>query len=257
MFSALGSVFNYFFNNEDDDSETRTDNVQSKWPDTSFIVEEQEIQAFNTRRFDGKVTHVFGEHGLVDGEIYFTLDGQHKPAVGDAVSVVAKQQYEDGGWYAEEITVVSKSWEDEEEETVLERKSACVGKITQLGKETGMINSEMEFEIENCVENFKPCRGDWVTAELETLKLSEDEEKVSAVNVEPLRQWTFDGDVSAAMEDHGYIDGEVYFTPEVCVNNYRPRKWDKVKVTAIESHQGKCSWRATHVVPCSSDDGGR
>ncbi|XP_048252901.1 RNA helicase Mov10l1-like isoform X2 [Haliotis rufescens] len=260
MFSALGSVFNYFFNreeNEDDDSETRTDNVQSKWPDSSFIVKEQEIQAFNTRRFDGKVTHVFGENGLVDGEIYFALDGQHKPAVGDAVSVVAKQQYEDGGWYAEEITVVSKSWEDEEEETEVERKSACVGKITQLGKETGMINSEMEFEIENCVENFKPCRGDWVTAELETLKLSEDEEKVSAVNVEPLRQWTFDGDVSAAMEDHGYIDGEVYFTPEVCVNNYRPRRWDKVKVTAIESHQGKCSWRATHVVPCSSDDGGR
>ncbi|XP_046583747.1 RNA helicase Mov10l1-like [Haliotis rubra] len=263
MFSALGNIFNYFFNQEDtedDNTETRTDEVQSKWPDSSFIIEEQEIEAFETRRFDGKVTHVFGEHGLVDGEIYFALDdsqGSHKPGVGDAVSVVAKQQYENGGWYAEEITVVSKSWEDEEEEAEAEPKSACVGKITQLGNETGMINGELEFEIDSCVENFKPWRGDWVTAELEAVKVSEDEDRVWAVNVEPLRQWTFVGDVSAAMEDHGYVDGEVYFTPKVCVNNYRPRKRDRVKVTAIESHQGKCSWRATQVVPCSSDDGGR
>jgi hypothetical protein len=88
--------------------------------------------------------------------------------------------------------------------------------------------------------------GDWFTEQ-------QKDRQLYAKHVSPLREWCFEGEVTAAMSDHGYIDGEVYFRMDACLNGYRPRKWDAVRVGAIESNQGKCKWRAVYVVPTTSD----
>ena len=48
---------------------------------------------------------------------------------------------------------------------------------------------------------------------------------------------------------HGYVDEEIFFSYESCQDGYCPRRWDRVKVTAVESGQGRCRWRALSVEP--------
>ena len=241
------------------------------------IVDQQEKDAdAQTVLFTGAVTQVFCGHGLIDGEVYFAADsvGSNKPVqVGDKVNVVARQQFKGGGWVAESVAVVQSTWEEEVAVAPLV-STGEVGKVTRFSGREGVINKNIQFNIGVCQEGYRPYVGDWVTAELDTSTGGRDdgtdadkdgvddddgfgvvrtETFMYAAAVAPLREWCFEGVVSAAMPDHGYIDEEVYFQPDACLNGYRPRKWDSVKVGAIESTQGKCTWRAVYVVPTSTD----
>ena len=224
--------------------------------------------------FTGVVTQVFCGHGLIDGEVYFAADSVgscKRVQVGDKVNVVARQQFKDGGWTAESVTVVESTWEEEEELAPLV-PTGEVGKVTQFRNGEGIINKNIKFDTSTCKEGYSPHVGDWVTVELDTNTENDDAGQsqgdvddddgfgvvqrdifMYAIAAAPLREWCFEGVVSAAMPDHGYIDEEVYFRPDACLNGYRPRKWDSVKVGAIESTQGKCNWRAVYVVPTSTD----
>ncbi|KAK7476009.1 hypothetical protein BaRGS_00032716 [Batillaria attramentaria] len=236
---------------------------------TAIVDEQEKNSESSTAFFKGKVTQVFCGHGLIDGEVYFSADSVCEGGVlqvGDQVNVVARQQHREGGWIAETVTVVHSSWEEDEEKPVV--STGEVGRVTQFRGGEGVINKNIFFDISSCLEGYRPHPGDWVTVELEADEEDDEtkkepeadgfedypsEKQLYAAKVAPLREWSFEGVISAAMADHGYIDEEVYFRIEACMNGYRPRKWDRVRVAAIESTQGKCSWRAVGVFPLSSD----
>ena len=247
---------------------------------TAIVDKDEQNADALTVAFTGVVSQVFCGHGLIDGEVYFAADSVStgsagKPVqVGDKVNVVARQQFKDGGWIAESVTVVESTWEEEERELAPLVPTGEVGKVTQFRNGEGIINKNIRFDNSACKEGYRPHVGDWVTVELDTSTdnndgtdqnqgdVDDDDDGFGVVRVDtfmyatavaPLREWCFEGVVSAAMPDHGYIDEEVYFRPDACLNGYRPRKWDSVKVGAIESTQGKCNWRAVYVVPTSAD----
>ena len=58
-----------------------------------------------------------------------------------------------------------------------------------------------------------------------------------------------EGVVSGEMGDHGYIDGDVFYSSAALQDGHRPRKWEPVHYIAVESQQGRCPWRAVTVCP--------
>ena len=264
MFTLLGWLRNHLLQHQDEDvTDRESPSFDGSGDSLPWLLEldSEDASSSKTRCFEGRVSHVFSGQGLIDGEIYFSFStlsaGNREPRVGDVVHVVAKQQYENGGWHAESVAITSESWEDEEDTG--EKKKAVIGKVTHIGDETGFINRNVEFDVDDCLNGYTPHKGDWVTAQLladlkdEEIDNGETDSKTYAVDVEPLRSWTFEGMISAALKDHGYINGEVYYERSACLNGYRPSKQKQVKVTAIESEQGKANWRAVSVVPMSTN----
>ena len=52
-----------------------------------------------------------------------------------------------------------------DEETVPE-KQATVGMITNISRDQGIMNELYAFKLSECLNNFIPCKGDWVGAKL-------------------------------------------------------------------------------------------
>ena len=107
MFTAAGKLWQYLWGV--DQSELNCQSIESTeaGPDDGAGI--------NRREIVGTVTHVDGNNGLIDNEIYFSLDhviGRVRPSVNAKVSVVAMQQYEGGGWYAEQV-LVTEDWEED------------------------------------------------------------------------------------------------------------------------------------------------
>ncbi|KAL8585612.1 hypothetical protein ACOMHN_067057 [Nucella lapillus] len=224
-------------------------------------------------RASGTVSQVFSGHGLIDGHIYFSDQTVHtdKPLrVGDKVSVVARQQFTNGGWTADSVTMVEGSerwWDEGGEEEAPVVPTGEVGRVTRFRDGEGFINGTIAFHLSACREGYRPCVGDWVSVELDTGddpgdgddKRGDDEDKQGAGNredgnddeVSPVRERCFEGRVSAVMGDHGYVDGEVFFRRNVCVGGCWPRRGQVVRGGAVESSQGHCSWRAVFLAPTS------
>lgn len=208
----------------------------------------------SSREFDGKVTHVFSSHGLIDNEVYFSFDkvlGGARPTVNDLVSVHATQQYVGGGWHAEHVTI-SENWDDDDgcDDNVvnLDRPTEIVGHVTQISGTTGYVGDNVYFDLSDCkCVDFAPCKGDWVKASVTYPE--ETNFHVVAQELQPLRVKETDGVISGEMGSHGYIDGEVFYMADVVVNGYVPRKWEPVHYVAVESLQGRSSWRAVKVEP--------
>ncbi|PVD24975.1 hypothetical protein C0Q70_15471 [Pomacea canaliculata] len=204
---------------------------------TALVDKEEKDSDCQMTIFTGKITQLFCEHGLIDGEVYFSAEsvvGSNPLHVGDTVNVVARQQNKDGGWMAESVSLVVSSWEDDD--LTSEAVTGEVGKVTELKEEEGIINKNIIFTIGECVEGYLPHVGDWVSVELDTADSDTSgaqEEKedftthlkeplFNASKVAPLRTWSFKGCVSASLPDHGYIDEEVFFRLDACLNGYRP-----------------------------------
>ncbi|XP_014786677.1 RNA helicase Mov10l1 isoform X1 [Octopus bimaculoides] len=212
----------------------------------------------NSRTFTGYITNLFGNHGLIDGDVYFSYNvvvGSQRPQVGNEVSVIASRQHREGGWYADQVSIL-KQWTEEndsdhsddsnESESVsnglLKELAPGVGTITQCHLGEGLINEDIPFKIENCIKGYIPEVGDWVTVDLR-----ENNGEVVAFDVQPLRQQQFTSEVSVVLRDHGYIKKDIFFYVKACADGYKPQCKDQVCCTAIESKQGKCNWRAISV----------
>ncbi|KAK3587543.1 hypothetical protein CHS0354_004830 [Potamilus streckersoni] len=245
MFSAVGKLVDYFWNKEEKESVGDGSSVddQSDSRDSHAYTDKNGYQ----RELDGKITHIFSTHGMINDEIYFSFEdviGGVRPQLGDSVSLKAVQEHKGGGWHAENVYIINK-WSDEEDEPADSGKPTdVVGIITEFdGKVCYVNNSHISFFLENCEKGFLPSKGDWIKADLKYT----DSPFPLALNVQPLRVKHTEGVVSAFQHDHGYIDGQIFFTPNICTDNYQPQKWDPVKVKAIESNQGGCNWRAVSV----------
>lgn len=255
MFSALSKVVNYFWTEEDEEQPTSinyiTDGIASN-SNTSDV-------SAQSRNIDGKVTHLFDTHGLIDGEIYFSFDailGDRKPRVGDNVTGVAKQQHTDGGWHAEQVLPCSDFWDQDDndddngDDVARWDPDAVVGVITNFKGSEGLINDYIRFTFlpsDVGEDNFSPQPGDYVTADIS----KNEEGGTEGRNIQPLRVDEREGKITGALQNHGYVDGDIFFSYDACKEGYHPSQWDRVKVVAMESVQGKNSWRALSVEPIS------
>ena len=260
MFSAVGKVLGYFWGDEQTGANEAGDSVPQHMGQNDL-----EEKFPKSRQFEGKISHVFSSHGLIDSEIYFSFDdvvGENKPSLGDPVSVVASQEYKGGGWLANQVTVTS-DWSDndngidDDDDNDINLDATCpaevVGKVTHYRDFKGYINDNISLDLNNCDHgDYIPAVGDWVKT---VVSYSGDEKTdIKAEKVEPLRVNETEGIVTAFQGDHGYIAGEVFFTPVACRNHYVPRKWDPVSYKAVESAQGRCVWRAITIQPSTKPD---
>lgn len=245
MFTAVGKVLGYFLG---DDNTTHSD-TESPVP----AQESNEHESYpKTRHFDGNITHVFSSHGLIDNEVYFSfseLIGESEPSPGDRVAVVAVQEYKGGGWLASQVTLTS-TWSDSDDEDdnecedfTTKKPAEVVGRVIKYRDGKGYITDNIYLDLSQCDHGeYTPAVGDWVKT---VVSYNDDDEIDKRVErIEPLRVSETEGVITAFQGDHGYIDGEVFFTPEACVDHYIPKKWDPVSYKAIESIQGRCTWRA-------------
>ncbi|CAK8681576.1 unnamed protein product [Clavelina lepadiformis] len=216
------------------------------------------VQSITKRRdLYGKVTSIFDDHGLIDHYIYFTMKdilgfgNNNCPSVGDAVHVQAEQTRAGGGWKATCVTLLKeeKEWDDSNSEfriaTVHEKRGTMIGKITSLDfdEKKGTIEDVVTFSFNSVMKNFKPYVGDWVQADVAEGSVAND--------IHPLRSKQMTGTVTFAprkdRNNLGFINDDIFFDQESCFDKYCSRKGDQVVLTAIESKQGKKTWRATEV----------
>ena len=182
------------------------------------------------KEFEGTVTHVYDSNGLVDNEVYFSFDqvvGGDRLCVNDRVQVRAVRHHTEGGWHAEQVVIVTE-WEDDEEAIDIWKPAEIVGTITHTDVNTGYVNSNIFYNLNECVHNdFIPYKGDWVKVSV-TYGTGDEKAVITATKFEPLRMKDTEGIVSAAMTDHGYIDEEVFYTSEALSDGFTPGKWEAV-----------------------------
>ena len=253
MFSAVGKVLGYFWGEDNESRVKDPGQTEQSKSDESYP---------KSRQFEGNISHVFSSHGLIDSEIYFSFGdviGQNKPCLGDNVSVVATQEYKGGGWLATQVTVTA-DWGDSDNDDdgdEIDLDSSCpaevVGKVTHFKDRRGYINDNIFLDLSSCDHgDYMPAVGDWVKSVVSYG--GDDKIDIKSEKVEPLRVSKTEGVITAFQGDHGYIDGEVFFTPEACRDHYVPRKWDPVSYKAVESAQGRCTWRAISIQPSAKPD---
>lgn len=193
----------------------------------------------------GKVTKIYDDSGLIDNEIYFTYDkltGGVRPKVNDEVHVWASRSSPNDGWQAERVEVQGLDWDectDQGEDEIL------IGDITELNERYLIVCHDVHCPMTSLAFGYMPCKGDWVRAEVSRHRGQVSEVKV----VQPLRQKSLTGTVTAVGCGHGYINDDIFFSFFSCRTNYLPKKGHTVKVTAIESNQGNCKWRAIKIEP--------
>ncbi|KAH3828171.1 hypothetical protein DPMN_130124 [Dreissena polymorpha] len=246
MFSAAGKVLSYLFGETQSTDDLHTDDVHTDDPCEPTVSTEQ---ALERREFEGAVSHVFSGHGLIDSEVYFSLDqvvGGMRPAVGDSVHVSAVRQNAGGGWHAEKVSITTE-WEENDDGGIQGSvPTELVGMVTSTSKQTGYVNKNVYYNLAECqLADYVPSKGDWV--KVKVTYQGEGQMDPVATEMEPLRRMEDDGVVSADMGDHGYINGEVFYTSAALLDGFMPRKWETVRFSAVESDQGKCKWRAVSV----------
>ncbi|KAH9504829.1 hypothetical protein Btru_062059 [Bulinus truncatus] len=278
MFTLISKIIDYFIPEESSDNECQSkadcfvsQKQHSFDNDTPFLFGVNEVA--NVRCVQGKVTHINQGHGLIDRDIYFSdsdLKGNDKLEVGDEVLVKAVQYSQDGGWYAESITITKQTWDSEENEAEIDlnvlQDKVVVGKVTWIQDGLGKINNFIDFDMKNCKDGFVPNKGDWVSA---YVQVQDKEESCindgwnnntstvgkTAVCITPSRQWEIEGIVTVVKNDHGYINDQVFFDKCSCKNGFWPRRNAAVKVIAIESSvSSRCDWRAISLIPLSASE---
>ena len=216
-------------------------------PERRHARKNRDLETPNLKKVcDGKVTHLYDGSGIIENDIYFTFDlvlGGVRPQLGDKVHVIAKRESETAGWKAVRVEVLTE-WTTDHVFTARDVET-FIGSITKLSVITGVVNGEINFDLSCLRPGYIPYQGDWVKLDIERPSQGVIEVK-SAI---PLRERTFTGTVSSVSPGFGYIDDEVYFGVGACSRNYRPRRGDLVNVTAMESHQGRVTWRALKVEP--------
>ena len=197
------------------------------------------------KTFFGKVTKLYDNAGLVDDEVYFTFDkvlGGARPALNSEVQVKASRVSANDGWRADQIEIMATDWDELGDDGTDE---VLIGEITDINDKYLVVSHDTHCPITSLAFGYVPCNGDWVRAEIIRDRGLVCEVKV----VKPLREKNLTGNVTSVGHGHGYINTDIFFSFGSCRTNYLPRKGHTVRVTAIESNQGNCKWRAVKVDP--------
>ena len=245
MFGFLSKISEYVWGSEENDEAKKTTGIanssQSRNSKTCLPHKPR-----LTKNVFGKVTRLYDGAGVIEEDIYFTFDtviGGTRPEVGTEVHVEAFRERETTGWKATRVQVISE-WKLDEVDSPSSAET-FIGTITNITHESGVVDNDITFKM-SCVRyGYVPFQGDWVKLDIDRARDGTAEVR----GVMPLREKNLTGVVTYVSSGFGYIDGEVFFSCGVCARGYRPRQGDNVRVTAIESKQGKAVWRAIKVAP--------
>ncbi|XP_030855773.1 RNA helicase Mov10l1-like [Strongylocentrotus purpuratus] len=203
-------------------------------------------QSYTTSTINGKITHVYGDYGLIDNSIHFRYDAvlyNMTPKVGLPVeATIESGEHEDVGLRATEVVISKANWEDGEGGT--EEPEWHIGKVTKTERTSGWLDDTLFYDQDACPYGFLPHRGDWLIAEM-TRNVETGAKVVKTVR--PLREKRFKGFVTHVYPGYGFIDGTIFFSRRACELNYVPKRDDQVEGNAIESDQSKGKWRAVLV----------
>ena len=225
--------------NEIFSTKTRNENIKADVHGGRF--EKEELQ----KVFFGKVTKLYDNSGLVDDEVYFTFDkvvGGARPVLNSEVQVRASRASAHDGWRADRVEVMVTDWDELGDEG---NEEVVIGDVTDINEKYLIISYDTHCPMTSLAFGYIPCKGDWVHADV-----IRDRGIVCDVKVvKPLREKSLTGTVTSVGCGHGYINTDIFFSFGVCRTNYMPRKGHTVRVTAIESNQGNCKWRAVKIEP--------
>ena len=223
---------------------------------------------------DGVITSLANDHGMINHDIYFDrslIESARALIIGERVSVTAERKHNKSGWVATRITSNPASsdtdidnnqatWNDnnqplpdDSQECDVIETSQRVAEVTHFRDTKGYLNKSISFNLQDCIDDYKPERGDWVSCTVESDGSSRSE---IASDVKPLRQTTFEGRVASVQSDHGCIthdNDDIFFLRESCVIDYVARKGDRVCGEMIEfKGRRRQNWRATSIRPISA-----
>ena len=252
MFGAITKAVNFFWG-QDEEPVSRENH-----PRDGAVGKDDDVWYF-----DGKITSLHNGYGLINDEVYFSQDlvtGDATPQVGQPVYVCARRRQGTGGWRAETVTISSgdAQWTDmsttDDTEACWEAKTSggqkeIIAVVTSASNDCCRLNETISFCFSDVADKmYVPCVGDAVTAVI----VNDDTTfQQNAIDVKPLRRFEFEGQVTAAMSDHGYIvcpgGVDVYFSYTACGEGYSPHRGDLVSGAAIETTRGRCQWRAMSV----------
>ena len=220
----------------------------------------------NVWYFEGKITSLHNGYGLVNDEVYFSrelLTGASAPHVGQSVYVCARRHDGTGGWRAESVTVHDvgdSEWNDtpvtheshDDDYDAQTSQQEMIAVVTSMSHDSGLLDETISFCPSDIAdESYVPCPGDTVTAVVVTDNLLQRR----AIDIKPVRRLDIEGQVTAAMSDHGYIvcpgGVDVYYSCRACGEGYTPSRGDLVSGVAVETCRGRCQWRALLVKPRS------
>ena len=238
MFTAFQAVKNLLVGKESEEEED--DSVTPRPPPQ---VEEE-------KAINGIVTSINNGYGLIDGDIYFTVDvmeGNRMPSSGDAVHVIAERKHALGGWRAVSVLPVSETKKadcgfDDNQSSISSQTK--IGTVTSVSKTACTIDNHIHFSPADTKFDFIPYVGDLVRALVQTDSTTGE---ATAQNVEPLRIKEFEGKVTMIGQGSGMVDNEIHFTFGACKPGTFLKKGDSAVGTAIESSRGKATWRAMQI----------
>lgn len=209
------------------------------------------------RFFNGVVTSVREDSGMIDHRVFFALDaviGGARPVEGCAVRVHAVRQHARAGWRAERVEVTSP-WRPD---SVASRR-VRVGFVAALSATLGTVDcgaDEIAFSPRECLaDGYRPHVNDWVQVCLlcEHDDGGESETTTTVTDVRPLREKTVVDAVTSLSQGFGLIGGDVYFTLSACVRGYRPAAvGERVAAHCVEYRHPRSSWRAVRVEPAGA-----
>ncbi len=268
MFHGVSKLYRYVLGSEDD-AEESTSNPRDYQPRSEARSASESTS--ESRYFTGTVTQCQGGYGMIDNEIYFSLEkvaGGVMPEVGAMVEVQAHRKHGQGGWRAERVKVShqpeklthqseipvspanteSTYLKHEEEHVDHVDEGFVVAMVTSVTDTVGHINNSTRFNFTDVkYEGYLPAKGDWVKAKEE---VEPKYGSVIAKEVQPLRVMEFEGviDFFHVQQQYGFVNTQnekvVHFTVDVCSDKGRVRKGQRVQGKAAETSRGRCEWRA-------------
>ena len=244
----IGQVWDGVFPEENKNSESRAskellDRKDKEKIDGNCLVSSVKSDKLK-KRLSGKVTKLYDNSGLIDEEVFFRFDqviGGTSPKLDTEVHVEASRESVEDGWRAERVEILMNDWDNFGEGTA----EVLIGEVTEMTGDNFMVNNDTFCNLSCLTAGYCPWRGDWVRVEL-----MRDAGVVCKIkSVGPLREKTITGSITSVSQGHGYINTDIFFSFGACRRNYIPRKGHTVLVTAIESNQRNCKWRAIRIEP--------
>ena len=255
----LQSVMKYFWNPEEVESKALT----SEGNAAESVLEDQSL----SKTVRGVITSLAESHGLIEGNIYFDKDVTIKfesVKVGDTVLVQASRVHEKAGWTAKQVwklhqetspTDNATEWKEEaskccvqtrdESAQNVETVNQSIGEVTYVQSHRGQIYGNINFTFTNCINGFKPRRGDWVKFSM----IKRDYDVVSVSDISPLRSSAFEGIVTLVRQDgSGAVNDDILFNRDVISGGMRLREGNQVCGEMIETSR---KWRALSIRPIS------
>lgn len=229
-------------------------NTETKENKGLLAVESKEEHCITNLRkcFSGKVTKLYDDSGMIDDDVFFKFKdviGGIRLRLNTEVHVEARRTRLDDAWQADRVEVFT-NWDSFGEEGTLE---VLIGEVTEITGDNFIVNYDTYCNLSCVTVGYVVCKGDWVRVEL-----MKDRGVVCEIkSVGPLREKTITGSITSISQGHGYINTDIFFSFGACRRNYIPRKGHNVLVTAIESNQGNCKWRALRIEPRTPNRGQR